>query len=222
VHRILLVEDDPTIAEPLVRSLHRDGYEVHSTASGRDASEIGPADVDLILLDLTLADLDGLEVCRRLRNRAPALPIIVLTARAEEMEVLAGFDAGADDYVTKPFRYAELSARIRARLRLSGPLERLDARGVCVDLASHRVFRDGVEIDVTLKEFELLVLLLREAGRVVPRSRIMREVWDDRSNGASRTLDMHVSSLRRKLGDEAGHPSLITTVRGVGFRFETN
>ena len=220
--RLLLVEDDPAIAEPLQRALARDGYEVTATASGHEAVAAARAGrADLVLLDLTLPDLDGLEVCRQIRATDPALPIVMLTARAEEVDLVVGFDAGADDYVTKPFSLAELLARVRARLRLAGPAATREVQGVRVDPEAHRAWLHDRELDLTPKEFDLLALLVAEAGRVVPRQRIMREVWDEHWYGPTRTLDVHVSTLRRKLGDDPAAPRLITTVRGVGFRFET-
>jgi DNA-binding response OmpR family regulator len=220
--QLLLVEDDPSISEPLTRALARDGYEVRATASGEEAVAIATAGgIDLVLLDLTLPDLDGLEVCRRIRAIDEALPIVMLTARAEEIDLVVGFDAGADDYVAKPFSLAELLARVRARLRLSAPASRLAVQGVRVDLDAHRAFLHDRELELTPKEFDLLALLVADAGRVVPRQRIMRDVWDEHWYGSTRTLDVHLSALRRKLGDDPSSPRLITTVRGVGFRFET-
>ena len=147
------------------------------------------------------------------------MPVLILTARDEELDAVHGLDAGADDYVTKPFRLAELLARIRAMLRRADP-PTLNARGVRVDPKARRVWRDGAELDLTPKEFDLLELLLRDAGHVVTRERAMSEVWDENWFGSTKTLDMHVSALRRKLGDDANAPELLTTVRGVGFRFE--
>lgn len=218
--RLLLVEDDPAIAEPLARSLGREGYDVVSTDRGREAIEVTNAGgIDLVLLDLTLPDMDGLEVCRALRSRHPVLAIVMLTARAEEVDLVVGFDAGADDYITKPFGLAELLARVRARLRLTTPTV-VTAQDVRIDPAAHRAWRGTGELDLSPKEFDLLLLLVTEAGRVVPRTRIMREVWDEHWYGPTRTLDMHISFLRRKLGDDPADPTLISTVRGVGFRFE--
>jgi DNA-binding response OmpR family regulator len=231
VHRLLLVEDDGAIARPLVRALDREGFAVTHVERGHDAiARVDAGDVDLVVLDLTLPDLDGLEVCRILRTRWPLLPIVVLTARAEEVDLVVGFDAGADDYVTKPFRVAELVARLRARLRVAHgavrpvdePVVAAEVRGVHVDVDAHRVWHEGRELDLTPKEFDLLALLVAEAGKVVPRDRIMRAVWDEHWWGSTRTLDMHVSTLRRKLGDDPTAPQLITTVRGVGFRFEAD
>jgi len=216
VTRVLLVEDDNDIAEPLARALVREGYEVGTAHDGRIAlEEVLDAPPDLIILDVGLPGMDGLEVCRHVRDARPNVPILMLTARDGELEQVAGLDAGADDYVTKPFRLSVLLARVRAMLRRTAPSE-ATAAGVRVDEASRRAWRDEQELDLSPKEFELLALLVREAGKVVTRERIMDEVWDVNWFGSTKTLDMHVSWLRRKLGD----PPLIVTVRRVGFRFE--
>jgi DNA-binding response OmpR family regulator len=220
--QLLLVEDDPSISEPLARALTRDGYEVRATASGEEAVALASGGgFDLVLLDLTLPDVDGLEVCRRIRAVDAVLPIVMLTARADEIDLVVGFDAGADDYVAKPFGLAELLARVRARLRLAEPAAPPAVQGVRVDAEAHRAFLHDRELDLTPKEFDLLALLVADAGHVVPRQRIMRDVWDEHWYGSTRTLDVHLSALRRKLGDDPAAPRLITTVRGVGFRFET-
>jgi len=219
VTSILLVEDDPAIAQPLVRALEREGFAVQLAERAADARAAVEGTVDLVLLDLTLPDADGLDVCRWIRDADERLPIVMLTARAEETDIVIGLDAGADDYITKPFRLAELLARLRVRLRLTTP--RLPVvQGVRVDTEAHRAWRDDEELDLTPKEFDLLALLVADAGRVVPRKRIMHEVWDEYYYGSTRTLDMHISSLRKKLGDDTSSPRRITTVRGVGFRFE--
>ena len=214
--RVLLVEDDYDIAEPLARALVREGYEVGTAHDGRIAlQEVLDAPPDLIILDVGLPGMDGLEVCRHVRDVRPDVPILMLTARDGELEQVAGLDAGADDYVTKPFRLSVLLARVRAMLRRTAPSE-ATAADVRVDETSRRAWRGEQELDLSPKEFELLALLVREAGKVVTRERIMDEVWDVNWFGSTKTLDMHVSWLRRKLGD----PPLIVTVRRVGFRFE--
>ena len=213
---MLLVEDDVDIAEPLGRALAREGYDVASAGDGRAAlRSVLEAPPDLIILDVGLPGMDGLEVCRNVRDVHPQVPILILSARDAELETVAGLDAGADDYVTKPFRLSVLLARVRAMLRRSAPAE-LAAGDVRVDESSRRARRGERELELSPKEFDLLVLLVREAGRVVTRERIMDEVWDVNWSGSTKTLDMHVSWLRRKLGD----PPLIATVRRVGFRFE--
>lgn len=220
----MLVEDDPAIAEPLSRALTREGYEVRAHGTGRGAlEEVSIA--DLVILDLGLPDMDGLDVARRIRSDGLVIPILVLTARADEVDLVVGLDAGADDYVTKPFRLAELLARVRALLRrVGGDLtdeDELVAQDVRIDVGAHRAFQSKRELQLTAKEFELLRVLLRDAGSVVNREILMREVWGSDPSGSTKTLDMHISWLRRKLGDDATDPRYISTVRGMGFRFET-
>ena len=163
--------------------------------------------IDLIVLDIGLPRLDGLEVCRRSAPTGQAVPVLILTARADEVDTVIGLDAGADDYVTKPFRLAELLARVRALLR-RGATETRMVQGVRVDADARRAWLGDSEIDLTSKEFDLLSLLVSEAGKVVTREQIMRQVWDSKWWGSTKTLDMHVSWLRRKLGDDAHSPSL--------------
>jgi DNA-binding response OmpR family regulator len=217
---VLLAEDDPSISEPLARALRREGYEVGVAADGPSTIEAASGGgVDLILLDIGLPKLDGLEVCRQIRSAGHTIPVLILTARADEVDTVIGLDAGADDYVTKPFRLAELLARVRALLR-RGATESRVVQGVRIDADARRAWQGEGEIDLTSKEFDLLSLLVAEAGKVVTREQIMRQVWDSKWWGSTKTLDMHVSWLRRKLGDDAHSPRFITTVRGVGFRFE--
>lgn len=222
--KVLLVEDDPAIAEPLARALSREGYEVLPRGTGRGALEVASA-ADIVILDLGLPDMDGLDVARSIRAEGLVTPILVLTARADEVDLVVGLDAGADDYVTKPFRLAELLARVRALLRrVGGDLtdeDELVAQDVRVDVGAHRAFQGKRELQLTAKEFELLRVLLRDAGSVVERDALMKEVWGSDPAGSTKTLDMHISWLRRKLGDDAADPHYISTVRGIGFRFET-
>ena len=212
---ILVVEDEDAIADPLVAGLRREGYDVSRVATGEGALEASPA--DLVLLDLRLPDIDGLDVCRRLRERS-RVPIIVLTARGEEADRVVGLELGADDYVVKPYGLRELIARIRAVMRRAassggteGPLR---AGELEVDERSRRATLDGGELDLTPKEFELLAALARDPGAAVSRQRLLAEVWQTSWYGSSKTIDVHVAALRRKLGD----PGWIETVRGVGFR----
>jgi DNA-binding response OmpR family regulator len=217
--RVLLVEDDSAIADPLARALKREGYEVDVYADGPSALEGADEGADLMVLDLGLPGMDGLEVCRQMRAMGSDLPVLVLTARADEVDTVVGLDAGADDYVTKPFRLAELLARVRALLRRGrGDGDRAPA--VRIDQQGRRAFLDDKELQLTAKEFDVLRVLVREAGRVVPREQLLREVWAQRWLGSTKTLDMHISWLRRKLGDDVASPRYIKTVRGVGFRFE--
>ncbi len=229
---VLLVEDDVRISEPLVRVLRGEGFEVRHAESGADAlAEAAAGDVNLVLLDLTLPDIDGLDVCRRIRVDLPDVPIVMLTARAEEMDVIVGLNAGADDYVAKPFRLAELVARIRARLRAvehrgrATSSGRLTGAGIELDVEARRCFVTDAaavrrEIELTTKEFDLLTLLMRQPGVTLRREDIMAAVWDENWWGSTRTLDTHTSTLRRKILDDTDPPSKIVTVRGVGFRFE--
>ena len=217
--RVLLAEDDAAIAEPLARALRREGYDVDVHGDGPSALAAAREGFDLVVLDLGLPGMDGLDVCRELRAQSSTVPVLVLTARADEVDTVVGLDAGADDYVTKPFRLAELLARARALLR-RGTVEPAVPARVRIDVDARLAYLDEEVVALTAKEFDLLRVLLREAGRVVPREQIMREVWDADWYGSTKTLDMHVSWLRRKLGDDAGQPRFISTVRGVGFRFE--
>jgi DNA-binding response OmpR family regulator len=220
---VLLAEDDPAIAEPLARALTREGYDVVVQGTGQGAIE-NAATADIVVLDLGLPDMDGLDVARELRGSGLAVPILVLTARADEVDLVVGLDAGADDYVTKPFRLAELLARVRALLRRTHgetvEEEELRAQDVRVDVAAHRAFQGDRELHLTTKEFDLLKVLVANAGSVVVRETLMRDVWGSDPVGSTKTLDMHVSWLRRKLGDDANAPRYVSTVRGLGFRFE--
>jgi DNA-binding response OmpR family regulator len=218
VARLLVVEDDVAISEPLVRALAREGHDVDHAASGAAALErLDAGGVDLVVLDLGLPDVDGVEVCRRAREGRPRLAILMLTARSSELDEVLGLDAGADDYLTKPFSLSVLGARVRALLRRGGEdgAER-EVAGVRVDPGARRAWRDGRELELSPKEFDLLSLFVARAGEAVPRDEIMTTVWDENWWGSTKTLDTHVGWLRRKLGD----PPLLTTVRGVGFRFE--
>ncbi|MDZ4828285.1 MAG: response regulator transcription factor [Actinomycetota bacterium] len=220
--RILVVEDDPAIATNLRRALVHAGYDVETAATGAAAIATAVASPPaLVLLDLGLADLDGLEVCRELRRLDIGTPIIMLTARDEEIDVVVGLDVGAVDYVTKPFRLSELLARIRVQLR--PPTEHrgtVTVGDVELDLDARRARSNGVELRLTAKEWELLAALVTRAGTVVTREQLMADVWDANWFGSTKTLDVHITSLRRKLGEDAGAPSRITALRGVGYRFD--
>ena len=214
--RVLLVEDEDAIAQPLAEGLRREGYEVERVATGRAALEASGREPDVVLLDVGLPDLDGFTVCRELRART-RVPIIMVTAKGEEVDRVVGLELGADDYIVKPFGFRELVARIRAVRRRAderpqpavlhaGPLE-IEPRARLATL-------DGSELRLTPKEFDLLALLAREPGVVVPRSEILEQVWGTTWYGHSKTIDVHVTGLRRKLGD----PAWIEAVRGVGLR----
>jgi DNA-binding response OmpR family regulator len=216
--RILLVEDEDTIAEPLAAGLRREGFDVERAATGGAA--LAASTADLVLLDLRLPDMDGLDVCRRLREHSD-VPIIVVTARGEEADRVVGLELGADDYVVKPFGLRELIARIRAVTRRTAARgdgrEPLRSGGLEVDERSRRARLDERDLELTPKEFDLLAALARDAGAAISRRRLLEEVWETSWYGSSKTIDVHVASLRRKLGD----PGWIETVRGVGFRLRT-
>ncbi|MEZ5171555.1 MAG: response regulator transcription factor [Acidimicrobiia bacterium] len=213
--RLLLVEDDDTIAEPLVAGLVRDGFDVRRVATGSAALAV--SDYDFVLLDLGLPDLDGTDVCRRIREESD-VPIIVITARGEEFDRVLLLELGADDYLVKPFGFRELAARIRAvsrrtGSRTGGPVT-TRVGTLEIDRRTRQVTLDGEELSLTPKEFDVLALLADDPGAVFDRGRIMDEVWDRHWYGPTKTLDVHVASLRKKLGD----PAWIETLRGVGFR----
>jgi DNA-binding response OmpR family regulator len=218
---ILVVDDDEAISAGLTRVLENQGYFVRRLDRGAGAVAAAKPDIELVVLDLGLPDIDGIDVCRKLRNARPELAILILSARDEELDVVAGLDAGADDYLVKPFRLSELLARVRAHLRRASErsdgdvAEPLQVGELTVDTAARRAWRGEDEMALRPKEFDLLDLLTREAGRAVTRDRIMREVWDTEWLGSTKTLDTHVLSLRQKLG-----PDAITTLRGIGYRLE--
>ncbi len=218
--KILIVEDEDAIAIPLAEGLEREGFDVERVATGGAA--LAASEPDLVLLDLRLPDMDGLDVCRELRSRSQ-VPIIVVTAKGEEVDRVVGLEVGADDYVVKPFGLRELVARIRAVSRRSRPREEDDDGPVTigalsVDVRAHRATLDGKDLPLTAKEFALLALLASDPGAVVSRERILADVWNTTWYGSAKTIDVHVASLRRKLGD----PGWIETVRGVGLRLRTD
>jgi DNA-binding response OmpR family regulator len=221
---VLIVEDDEGIAMPLVRTLGREGYTVERVDEGAAAVELALAgSVDLMILDLGLPDIDGLEVCRRVRAGGYGGGVLILTARGGELDRVVGLDVGADDYMSKPFGLAELLARTRALLRRSGgqPSEPTASGepGLRIDTHARRVWVDDREVALTTKEFDVLALLAEDRGAVVTRERLMDEVWDSNWYGSTKTLDVTVGRLRQKLED-SGAPARVVTVRGVGFRVE--
>ena len=224
--RILYVEDEPSILEPMAKALDRAGFEAITARTVREALELDERmEPDLLLLDLSLPDGDGRDVCREVRRRRD-VPVIMLTARGTETDRIVGLEIGADDYVVKPFSSAEVVARIRAVLRRSArgeaPMEAtgsLEVDDVRVDVGARRAWRGDSELELSRREFDLLVRLMRDAGRVVTRESLMDDVWDVNWFGSTKTLDVHVGWLRRKLADDPQEPRYIHTVRGVGFRF---
>jgi DNA-binding response OmpR family regulator len=226
-HRVLVVEDEEEIASPLVRTLEREGYAVDRASTGHDAIEAATsAGHDVVILDLGLPDMDGLEVCRSLREAGYVGAVLIVTARTRELDRVVGLDAGADDYLAKPFGLAELLARLRALLR------RTDGRAVAaatngvprhrlhVDVDAHRVYVGEREIALTGKEFDVLSLLADHPDKVVSRQQLMADVWTENWYGSTKTLDVTIGRLRHKL-EEAGVGERVVTVRGVGFRLES-
>ncbi|MGC4109459.1 MAG: response regulator transcription factor [Nocardioides sp.] len=221
--RVLLVEDEPDIATPLVQTLEREGYVVDQAATGRDAiASVGRREHAIVVLDLGLPDMDGLDVCRKLRGSGYEGAILMLTARGLEVDRVVGLDAGADDYLVKPFGLAELLARLRALLRRTTERAsgRTEGRRLEVDLAAHRVHVGGQEVALTGKEFDVLAVLAAHRDRVVSRSQLMSEVWSEGWYGSTKTLDVTIGRLRQKL-EKAGPVDRVVTVRGVGFRLES-
>ncbi len=221
---VLLAEDDPAIAEPLARALIREGNDCDVVGTGPAALEAALSGAyALVILDLGLPDMDGLEVCRRIRAERPQLAVLMLTARTDEVDFVVGLDAGADDYVGKPFRLAELLARVRALLRRSTGADDvvLDSGDIQLDARARRVVVNGAELTLANREFDLLQFLMETPGQVRTRDEIMTAVWGSTDLRSSKTLDMHISWVRRKIGDDQpGRPKHIATVRGVGFRFD--
>jgi DNA-binding response OmpR family regulator len=218
--KVLLAEDEAGARLTLAHALRREGYEVEEAADGLAAAELGTTgDHALVILDVEMPGLDGFEVCRRVRAARPAVGIMMLTGRAGELDAVNGLDAGADDYVAKPFRLAELLARVRAQLRRSAPAT-LTAGDVRVDTDARRVWHGTQELSLSPREYDLLAHLVANAGRTVTREQVMHAVWEGEWYGSPKTLDMHVLALRRKLGDDARAPDHLVTVRGVGLRFE--
>jgi len=224
--RILVVEDETSISEPFAEALRRAGFDPVVTRTAAGALELAEeVEPDLVMLDLSLPDGDGRDVCRELRRRSD-VPIVMLTARGTEMDRIVGLELGADDYVVKPFSAREVVSRIRAVLRRSAPREAAGAGEkpmtigeLTLDPAARTATLAGAELELSRKEFDLLAELMRHAGRVVKREDLMSKVWDVNWFGSTKTLDVHIGWLRRKLRDDPNRPTYIETVRGVGFRF---
>jgi two-component system response regulator RegX3 len=225
---VLVVEDEDSFVDALVIGLKREGFSVHVARDGREALDrFDVVDPDIVLLDVLLPRLSGVDVCRELRQRS-SVPIIMVTARAGEIDTVVGLEVGADDYVAKPFRFRELIARIRAALRRAPPQpedggdEVLEAGGIRLDPVRHEVTARGAPVRLTLKEFEVLELLLANAGRVLTREVLIDRVWGADYVGDTKTLDVHIKRLREKVEVDPTRPKLITTIRGLGYRFETD
>ena len=222
---ILLVEDEDALSEPLAYLLRREGYTVTVAADGPTAiAEFDRGGVDLVLLDLMIPGIPGTEVCREIRTRS-TVPIIMLTAKDSEIDIVVGLELGADDYVTKPYSTRELLARIRAVMRrqsepsdLAEPI--LESGPVQMDIERHTVRVNGIDTAMPLKEFELLELLLRNAGRVLTRGQLIDRVWGSDYFGDTKTLDVHIKRIRSKIEAVPSEPTLLVTVRGLGYRFE--
>ncbi|MBM7507238.1 DNA-binding response OmpR family regulator [Nocardioides salarius] len=222
--RVLVVEDEEDIAFPLVRTLEREGYEVSWVDSGQRAlDDLSGIPADVVILDLGLPDMDGLEVCRRAREAGYEGAIMIVTARAGELDRVVGLDYGADDYLAKPFGLAELQARVRALLRRTASGfaagSEVDPHGLRIDVAARRVYSGEHEVPLTGKEFEVLNILASQRDKVVARSRLMADVWDENWYGSTKTLDVTIGRLRQKL-EGVGVTDKIVAVRGVGFRLE--
>ncbi|KQZ08949.1 XRE family transcriptional regulator [Agromyces sp. Root1464] len=223
--RILLVEDEIALSDPLSFLLEREGYEVEVAADGPSAVEaFDRSGADLVLLDLMLPGLPGTEVCREIRSRS-TVPIIMLTAKDSEIDIVVGLELGADDYVTKPYSTRELLARIRAVLRRRIEIEDFDEAvieggRVRMDVDRHTVEVDGEPVPMPLKEFELLELLMRNPGRVLTRGQLIDRVWGSDYFGDTKTLDVHIKRIRSKIEQQPSEPVQLVTVRGLGYRFE--
>ena len=218
--RVLLIDDDRRLHELLDDYLTQNDVALGHASSGREGLDALAQDAyDAVLLDIMMPGVDGLDVLRRIR-KASTIPVIMLTARGDEADRVVGLELGADDYVPKPFSPRELLARLRAVMRRAQPsaqAERLSAGGIVVEVPSREVWADGQSVDLTGLEFDILVALLRRAGRVVPRAALLSEAGRDDVNVGERTVDVHISKLRKKLGDDPRSPKLIRTVRGVGY-----
>jgi two-component system response regulator RegX3 len=226
VTRILIVEDETALSEPLAFLLRREGYNVHAVQDGPSAlSDFDANGADLILLDLMLPGMPGTEVCREIRTRS-SVPIIMLTAKDSEVDIVVGLELGADDYVTKPYSSRELLARMRAVLRRRTETEPgddavLESGTVRMDVDRHTVSVNGVETPMPLKEFDLLELLLRNSGRVLTRGQLIDRVWGSDYFGDTKTLDVHIKRIRSRIEQNPSEPRMLVTVRGLGYRFES-
>ncbi len=223
--RVLVVDDEPTLLSTMRFNLGKEGYEVLTAADGESAlTTARQGSPDLIILDLMLPGMHGFELCRVLR-RETGVPILILTAKTDEIDKVVALELGADDYMTKPFSMNELIARVRARLRRAedrapdDPAELLSTNEITVDLNRREATKNGKRLDLKRREFELLVLLMRGRGRVLTREELLREVWGYQAFGETRTIDVHIGRLRRKIEDDPDRPTYIITRRGIGYSF---
>jgi DNA-binding response OmpR family regulator len=225
--RILLVDDEQPIQTLLSFPLQRDGYEVVAASDGNEAlARFSEQQFDLVVLDLMLPRMDGLEVCKRLRAKGSTVPIIMLTAKSEEIDKVLGLELGADDYITKPFSMREFRSRVKAALRRSGMAQPetddehpIAVRGLRIDPTKRTVVRDGDTVATTFVEFEILTALARSPGRVFTRDMLLARVWGDSAYRDPRTIDVHIRHLREKIEEDPKEPEYLFTVRGVGYRF---
>lgn len=226
---VLLVEDEPSFVEALVVGLKREGFHVDVAYDGAEALEkFNTVHPDLVLLDVMLPKVSGVDVCRTIRAAGTRTPIIMVTAKTSELDTVVGLEVGADDYVSKPYRLRELVARMRAVLRRTPPADELpeepevlEAGDLRLDSERHEVYLRGDEVNLPLKEFELLELLMTNAGRVLTRETLIDRVWGPHYVGDTKTLDVHVKRLRARIEDDPAHPQRITTIRGLGYKLET-
>lgn len=224
--RILCIDDEAAIRKALRMVLENEGYEVHEAETGADALEaVDAQQPDLVLLDVMLPDVSGFEVCREIRRNGSRIPIIMLSAKTDEIDIVVGLEIGADDYITKPFRTRELLARVAAHLRKvrlqepAGTSGRMAFRDLAIDLNERRVYREDHEIELTHTEFDLLAFLAGNAGKVLSREKILNHVWGYEYPIETRVIDVHIRNLRRKIEPDASHPLFILAVPGVGYRF---
>lgn len=229
--RILIVEDEESYREPLVYQLTREGYDVSAAATGEEGLELfTKGGIDLVLLDLMLPGIDGTALCRRIREQS-RVPIIMLTAKSAEIDKVVGLEIGADDYVTKPYSFRELLARIRAVMRRNRPRPRLPALWMTIfrwcaaispmQVGQHQVTVRGETVFFPLKEFELLEYLMQNKGRVMTRHQLIDRIWGSDYVGDTKTLDVHVKRVRSKIEEDPAHPKYLTTVRGLGYKIDT-
>ncbi|WP_244833242.1 response regulator transcription factor [Clostridium sp. BJN0001] len=226
--KILIVDDEENIVELLRFNLENSEYNVFSAGDGIEALKIANQEKpDLILLDLMLPGIDGLDVCKEIKKNPDTINtgIIMITAKSEELDKVLGLELGADDYITKPFSVRELLARVKAVLRRKSPIQKSDINGIFensylkVDFERHEVFKDGKKIDLTLKEFELLAMLIRNKGKILKREVLLDKIWGYEYIGETRTVDVHIRYLRKKIEKDDKNPKFIETIRGVGYRF---